>query len=149
MDRKDCVAGVFLLGLGVFALVSALHYPVGTLHQPDTAFFPILLSTLLIIFSLISIGKSLLPKPHPQGGLHLGPHWKKLIPAFLGFGAYVVVFQPVGYIVSTLLLIVFFVKLVNPSWKAAFSISILCTALSYFVCVRYLHTPLPQGILPF
>ena len=149
MNRKDVFSALALLALGAFALLQALRLPVGTPRAPDMAFFPVLLSSLLIVLSMILLGQSLRSKRVQRGRLNLGEHWKKLIPVIVSLIAYCYLVEPVGYIISTILVIILVAKIVNCSWMEALTISVVCTVVSYVLVVHYLKSPLPQGIMPF
>jgi len=130
------------------ALITMYRLPFGTLHGPDSAFFPVILSILLIGLSLILLGQSIIIKLAVQRGLW-EDRWQKLIPAIGALIAYAFLLKSVGYIICTLSILIFSARQEKCSWKASFLISFLCTFLSYSVFRWYLKSPLPQGIVPF
>ncbi len=148
MNKKDGFSAIALLALGLFALIKVLQLRVGSLRAPDTAFFPVLLSSLLILLSLILLGRSVWIKRIDQGGVSLGAHWKSLILVIPAFVAYAFLLEPIGYIVTTVLLILLVAKLASCSWKEAVWISVACTIVSYVIIIG-LKGDLPKGILPF
>jgi hypothetical protein len=148
MSNKDRVVALAFLGIGLLALVKGYEHPFGTVSNPQAAFFPVLLSILLMILSLILLARSLRSKVANQKRVYLWDEWKKIIPAAAGIGAYVFLLKPLGYLMCTFLLITLISKLVNCSWKLSLLVSILSTFLSYCIFRWYLQSPLPQGIIP-
>jgi putative tricarboxylic transport membrane protein len=150
VNKKEGVAGLAFFAIGLVGLLVMLRLPVGTLGKPDAAFFPVLLSVLLIILSLVLLGQAFTKarRAHPDR-VHLGDHWKRLIPTVLGIVAYVIFFPALGYLASTFLALILFSKLIRSSWRASLLTSFFCTAISYLILRFYLQVPLPQGILPF
>ena len=146
--KTDRVPALTFMGIGMIALIALLHLPMGTIKEPDTAFFPVLLSGLLIVLSSILLGKSLMTKLAAKDHLWKD-RWNKLIPSVSVFVAYSFMLKPVGYVVCTLLILFFFARMEKCSWKASLLISTLCTFLSYALFRWYLQSPLPQGMMPF
>ena len=148
MRQKEKFPALLFLAIGMTALITMYRLPFGTLHEPDSAFFPVILSILLIGFSLILLGQSVITKSAVQRGLW-EDRWQKLIPTIGALIAYALFLKSVGYVLCTLLILLFSARQEKCSWKASLLISFLCTFLSYSVFRWYLKSPLPQGIVPF
>ncbi len=148
MNEKDGISAIALIALGLFAVIKGLQLPVGTLREPGTSFFPILLSSLLILLSLALLRRSIWVKQVAQGGARFGEYWKSLIIFILTFVAYAFLVAPVGYILTTVSMILVVARLANCSWKEAAWISVVCTVGSYILIVN-LNGNLPKGVLPF
>jgi putative tricarboxylic transport membrane protein len=149
MNRNDGISAVALLALGIFALIKALQLPVGNVRMPDTGFFPVVLSALLIILSLILMARCLWGKLIRENGHLFGAQWKKVVIVVAGLIAYCFLLTPIGYIPTTVAIIVLVSRLTHCSWKEACAISVVCTAVSYVAIVGYLKGSLPSGIMPF
>ncbi len=147
MNKKEASSALVFMGMGVIILVALHRDPVGTLAAPDMAFFPVVLSILLIILSLILIGRSMNETWKKPERL-LGAGWPKLVPVIASLIAYTFLFEPLGYVLCTALLLILVGKLANCSWKVSILISLICTFFSYAVFGWYLHIPLPSGVLP-
>lgn len=148
MNRKDGLPAITFLGIGLIALIAVCRLPIGTITAPDAAFFPMLLGSLLVLLSLVLMGRSVKVKFSKQGRVSEN-RWKKLILAAAGLVAYAFFLKPVGYVVCTVLVLILFAKMGSCSWKVALTVSVLCTLLSYVVFRWYLQSPLPQGVIPF
>ncbi len=146
MTKEGGVAlGFFVIGL--MGLILILDLPFGTLNKPDVAFFPVLVSILIMVLSLVACAKAVTGKGK-KAGFQLGEHWMKLIPTIVVILAYVVLLKPVGYLICTFLAVVAFSKVVNCTWKSAFLISLICTVVSFIALRYYLMSPIPKGIIP-
>lgn len=149
MNKKDGLSAIALLAFGFFGAIKGLQLPLGSFRAPDTAFFPVVLSSLLILLSLILLGRSFRVRHIEQGGVYFGKHWKRLIVVVPALVAYFFLLEPVGYVITTVAMIILVAKLVNCSWKEAIAISTVCTVVTYLLIVHYLNGPLPKGIIPF
>ena len=149
MNKKEGIAALFFMGLGLASLMVISSIPFGTLRRPGVSFFPIILSTLLIILSIALFIQSFKTRKANQEWVRLGDHWKKLIPVIIGIVVYVMLFKTLGYLVCTFLVLILFAKITRCTWKNALLVSIICTFVSYTILRWYLQSPLPQGIITF
>lgn len=149
MNKKDAIGALAFLGIGLFAFVKGYQLPFGSIHAPDMAFMPLVLSAVLILLSLVLLGRSLLSKSRGEDRINLGKHRKRLIPLIAGLVIYGLLLRYLGYMASTLLVILLAAKIADCSWKAAFSVSISCTVLTFILFRVYLQCPLPKGVIPF
>lgn len=161
MNKNDGAAALCGIGIGLVSLIVVLQLPFGTFRESGPAFFPTLLSLALMLVSLFLLGqyvKAKMAERKREGkedqkpllaSVDLGPHWKKVILAVAGLVAYVFLLRPVGFLLSTTLATILFVRLMSPSWKLSFLISILCTIFSYVFFAWLLKNPLPKGIVYF
>ena len=149
MNKKDGYSAIALLALGFFGAVKGLQLPLGSFRAPDTAFFPVVLSSLLILLSLILLGRSLRVRQIEPGGTYFGKRWKRLIIVVPALIAYFFLLEPIGYLLTTVAMIILVARLVDCSWKEAIAISTICTVVTYTLIVHYLNGPLPKGIIPF
>ncbi len=147
MNKKEALSALAFMGIGIIVLVALYPAPVGTLAAPGMAFFPVVLSILLIMFSFILIGRSTKEKWKKPERL-LGAKWSKLVPLVASLIAYTFLYEPLGYVLCTAVLLILVGKLANCSWKVSVLVSFICTFLSYGIFGWYLHIPLPRGVLP-
>ena len=148
MNSQDKIPALAFLAIGIVAFIAVVRLPFGTIHEPDTAFFPMIITIVIITLSLVLLAKSYAAKGGRQGRLW-NDRWQKLIPACAALVVYAFLLKPLGYVVCTLLILILFARLEKCSWKATVLVSFLCTFISYAVFEWYLKSPLPQGILPF
>lgn len=147
MRKTDLIAGCILL---VFALVLAeesLRLPFGTMRKPGIAFLPFLLSALLAFLSIALIVQARKRRAGgDERGFQLGL-WKKVVASLAALFTFGLVFEWLGYLVSTFLLVVFLMRAVEPvRWRQVLIVAV-SSALLTFVVFSLLGTPLPTGFL--
>ena len=148
MNQKDKIPALVFLAIGLGGLLTIIRLPFGSLHEPDTAFFPILITLLIIVLSLALFIRSLRAKAGEP--VHLWrDRWHRLIPVAASLVVYAFLLKAVGYVGCTLAILILIARLEKCSWKATMLVSFLCTFISYSVFTWYLKSPLPRGILPF
>ncbi|TKT69635.1 tripartite tricarboxylate transporter TctB family protein [Aquamicrobium sp. LC103] len=52
IPRNDLISGLVVIAIGAFAFVEALNYPLGSTRNMGPGYFPIMLSTLMVLFGL-------------------------------------------------------------------------------------------------
>jgi putative tricarboxylic transport membrane protein len=153
VNKKDIGAALFLLAIGGIGLYKALLLPVGDLRSPDTAFMPVLLCGLLLTLALALLARAVWSGPQatlPPAVETFAKHGrKKLLLVVLTFVAYCFLLDPLGYIISTALVIIIVARLMRCGWAETVAMALICTVGSYFLIVKYLKGPLPSGLLPF
>ena len=153
MNRKDIGSALFLIAIGGIGLYKALLLPVGDLRAPDTAFMPVLLCGLLLALALVLLMRAIWSRQEPvlpaTGDTFAEHGRKKLLLVVLTFAAYCFLLDPLGYIISTALVIVIVARLMRCGWAETVAMALICSVGSYFLIVNYLKGPLPSGLLPF
>ena len=147
MRKTDFIAGLLLLGFALMVAEESLRLPFGTMRRPGIAFLPVLLSVLL---ALLSIGLIVQAWKRPAAadgpGIQLGL-WKKVVASLVGLFAFGFVFEWLGYVVSTVLLLVFLMRAVEPvRWWLVLVVAVSSSVATYIV-FSLLGTPLPAGFL--
>ena len=139
----------FLL-LGGVALLSSLSLPLGSPSRPGAGFYPLFVSFVLVGLSFGLLRRSLKkvqiqeeePEPFPKG-----KDRKRVVhvaSALILFGVFL---KPVGYEVSSAILMGAVLHLLGMrSWAKIFFVSILTSAVSFYLFVCILGVPLPRGI---
>ena len=148
MNKRDIVGALFFLCVGLVGLAGVHAVSFGSIHQPGSAFFPIILSLLLILLALGLLWQAMRAKIK-QGLPNLGEYAKLIIPGVAGLIAYSCFVEYLGYVVCTFLIILIFSVIARSTWKGALLLAAICTLSSYALLKWYLYAPLPQGILPF
>ena len=154
--RSDLLGGFiwFILCMGV--CLGSIKLRIGTLHSPGPGFISFLSGILLGL-----LGLALMFSPFLKGlkkgdngkakAISTKVNWRKLLWTFLALGGYVLLFQPIGFVLSTFLF--FFSVLysfVKPQkWLIPLVISGFAALLGYFVFYTCLGVELPKGILKY
>jgi putative tricarboxylic transport membrane protein len=146
----DRISSLFALLLALYVLKEGIGYDIGGLHHPGPGFFPLFGGLVLGIFSVILFLRSVLVKSKPVDSKVKEETGKPLllIYAVVGLVVYTFILEPVGYILSTFLLLVFFLKLFEQKrwWVEIVTAGIISSA-SYILFAVLLKSELPEGIL--
>ncbi len=147
MRKTDFIAGLLLLGFASVVAEESLRLPFGTMRKPGIAFLPLLLAALLAILSIalvIEAWKRRAPSDTP--GLQLG-RWKKVAASLAALFVFGFIFEGLGYVASTILLLVFLMRAVEPvRWWLVLVVAVSSSLVTYIV-FSLLGTPLPAGLL--
>lgn len=151
LKDRNFIGALAFLAIGLISLYQIHGISLGTLSAPGPAFFPFYLSIIIVALSLILFLKSIRLKSIEKGELIvIGTRWMKLPLVIAGLVIYVYILKPLGYMVTTFLMLILLLKIVEEhTWKATLIISIPCIAISYIIFAKYLGIPLPRGIIPF
>jgi hypothetical protein len=147
MRKTDFVAGLLLLSFALVLTEESLRLPFGTMRRPGIAFLPVLLSALLALLSIALIVQAWKRSAASDGpGLQLG-RWKKVGASLAALFAFGFIFEWLGYVMSTILLLVFLMRAVEPvRWWLVLVVAVSSSLITYIV-FSLLGTPLPSGFL--
>ena len=136
-----------LMALGLAALYKASSLPFGTVREPDSGFYPILICIALVAFAGISFAS---PEPpgasegdsHPRGSSRV---WSIVVAMVL----YVWALGAVGFLLCTTALVVLLLRGIGAlPWLHSVVAAVVAAAACYALFTR-LGVPLPAGILSF
>ncbi|WP_170149428.1 tripartite tricarboxylate transporter TctB family protein [Rhodoplanes roseus] len=99
----DFVTGLIFVSLGLFAIAYGWNYPLGTPSRIGPGYYPLLVSSGLVLLGAILIGRSLFVPGNPIEGMALRPLLFVLAGTFL-FGLLV---EKAGFVISGVLVVVF------------------------------------------
>ncbi len=141
----DAIAGGALLVMGAGAVVGAVQLQIGSPDEPQPGFFPFLAGLILVVLSGLLIRQAL--RGRSSGGEPL-THLKQPVLAMLGLVGYVLLLEPLGYVLATAVLtaVLLFVLKVRRGLSYWLTLVLLPVG-SYFLFDRLLDVPLPEGIL--
>jgi putative tricarboxylic transport membrane protein len=135
-----------LIGLGLAALIEASGLSFGTLRQPGSGFYPMLVCIALIAFGALSLAAA---GPAPSSAAaQAGGHARVwlVVAALL---AYVWVLIPVGFLLSTMALLLLLLRGIGGvAWLGSTTAAALGAVACYALFTR-LGMPLPAGLLGF
>jgi putative tricarboxylic transport membrane protein len=153
--RKDTqfYSGLLLGLLCLAACILSVRIGFGTLRDPGGGLLPFGTAALL---GLLSLGLALKSLFNGSRGSEVSPEQKDSEPVNLrpvvsvmgSLVAYGLVFEIIGFTMSTLLWMAFLLRVVGRQrWRWTLLISILLTVISYFVFVVWLKSEFPTGFL--
>jgi putative tricarboxylic transport membrane protein len=138
---KDFWTGVIYLFVGVAAFWIGREYPFGSAGRMGPGYFPAVLSCLLVLFGLISIGRSFL-QPGPPIGSFPFKAIVLVIGATVLFGALI---NTAGLIIALLVLVLMSAAASEHfrfDWKATLGLIVLVVFCA-LVFVKGLGVPMP------
>ena len=150
--KQELFFPLLFLTLGIFVFIESNSFP------ETAAFFPKLLSVLLIFFSLI-IFINILQKNNIEKNKINGNYNTKKITSkegnnktvyilLIGLILYTILIKYLGYVVSTIILVYYTIFSLNYEKKRSILfISIIIGFILYFIFKYIFKTPLPPGII--
>jgi putative tricarboxylic transport membrane protein len=151
MRRYQTWAAVLLFLVGLLATFEARKLNLGEFGRPGPGFFPFCLALVFTLVSLAlilrSLGSAASEQASPQRFAQTR-RAKKVVTVLLGLVVYAFALEWLGFLLSTLILMLFLFKAIDPlGWPAAIGGSIATALLSYVVFKIWLQIALPAGLL--
>lgn len=150
MARREAIAaaGALLVAAWVFREATAL--PFGSLRQPGPGFAPRWAAVTLAGLSVILLVQALRALPSPGSGRPSAPEARggglRVAGLVLALAFYVVALAPVGYPISTFLLVLCMRRpTTRRALLAALVLAAAAAAGSYLLFAVWLRVPLPPG----
>jgi putative tricarboxylic transport membrane protein len=139
---------IFFILFSAAVCVESYKLGVGTFNKPRSGFFPLLLGavigTLAVILQLIRLFSKGRDTPK------VFVPFKRIVPLGVSLFAYVLLIQFLGFVIATVLLVVFFLKIIESlPWKVTAPVAIGIPFLTYFIFRILLRIQLPTGFMGF
>jgi len=150
--RVDLFSSVVWIALGAFICKWGYHLDLGTLSEPGSGFIifwmGIVMMGLSISIFLLAFSKKITREE--KISLWSGVRWRKLIFVLVSLLLYTYALVPLGFLLSTCLLLILLFKFIEPQkWSVAISGAILTVFITYAIFHLWLGSQLPKGILEF
>ena len=132
-DKRNFLAGLLLVAFGLGALLIARTYKMGTAFRMGSGYFPVMLSSLLIVIGMIVAalafrsGEAKLPKVA----------WRQLIMVSAAVALFGLIIKGTGLLLATFAMVIVS-RLARPgySWMETIvlgvALSVVCSAIFYF-----------------
>jgi hypothetical protein len=141
-------AGAVGLVCAIIYLLEGRNLPFGRMNAPGPGVFPLFVGVIFAVVSAWVIADALLTRSPGRTSFPKGRDLRRLLTVFGAFCVYVVLFNVVGFLVSTVALAIVFTRAVGEiSWLKAAAWSVLVTGLVWGAFVVLLGVRLPAGIL--
>ena len=151
MRRWDQRASILGLGLGLLLAISSLRLDFGEWNQPGPGFMPFLSGMLLITLCFIYGVRAIWSRdeeynksesPWPKQNL------RKLINLLASLFIFTLFLTTLGYVLSTLFLMFFLFRLMEPEkWYISVIKAALIVLITHIVFEKWLMVQFPKGIL--
>jgi putative tricarboxylic transport membrane protein len=143
---RDLVSGLFWLAVALFAVVQGHALKLGTLGRPGPGFFPFWGGVVLTVLSLLLLVGALRKRDRSGWPAIGSPKLLVVMAALLG---YVVLLEPLGFVIVTFLFLLLLVRLGGRRWASSGVAALLGTLGAYALFQLWLKTQLPSGPLGF
>jgi putative tricarboxylic transport membrane protein len=148
--KGDRIIGPFGLLFGLYVIKESLALDIGGIHKPGPGFFPLFGGTLLAVFSAVLLFRVLATMRatgYKAHGKKEKPRWAAAY-VYIGLIIYSLIFERLGFILSTFLLVIFLLRLLEPKkwWHMLLTAAIVASS-AYTVFNVFLKSDLPKGIL--
>ncbi len=149
MKSRDRLSSLFWIAIGAGICYGGYDLELGTLHDPGSGFLFFWLGIIMIGLSLIVfVQGSSKPGAHAIGNLFAGVQWVKIILVLIALSLYAYFFEALGFILATILLLIFLFKAVEPQrWSIAVLGAVVSSLAGYLVFQVWLGGQLPKGLL--
>jgi len=150
VKKKDILSSLFWMAVGLGVCYGGYDLELGTLRDPGSGFMFFWVGLIMIGLSLAVLVKAVRMKPDQKGGglLRGEVRWAKILSVLAVLVLYAYVFPHLGFILSTVLLLLFLFKAVEPQkWSWAVLGAVISTLTAYGVFQLWLGTQLPRGFL--
>ena len=142
----DRVLGLIAGCLAGVVLVTAWGYGVGSFVAPGAGFWPF-----YIALAMLGLAAGLIARPAPVAAPEdqAVSRWGRFAVAMGSLAFYVVALDPLGYLLTTALLLLVQLKWVEDRpWRGSVVTALVSALVSLVVFRTLLKTPLPLGIVP-
>ncbi len=156
MKSRDLQSGLFCLVLGLIFGAASLQQGLMRKGVPGPGFLPFFTAILFIGLSL-GVLIPALRRGKGQGNAQPSPRFfpekdsaRKILLGLLALFAYGFLLSFAGYLVTTVIFMLFILRLVEPvPWKTVVWTAVATGVVSYLLFVVLLEVQLPQGLIGF
>ena len=147
MKKNDQITSGILFLFGLYVAFEGYSLQLGSLNNPKAGFLIFWTGIILSILSSILFFKSHSTEDSTVVHLWKGLQWQKGVKVIVYLTVYVTVFQWLGFIISTFILLLFLFKSLEPQkWSTAISFSIGVTIFCHVVFGYFFEVRFPLGI---
>ncbi len=153
MKRTYLINDMVWIGFALLVCIGGLKLGFGSFHQPQAGFMPFLSGLLLGVLAAVDLISGVMnqwKEEKTDNEIWSGINWWKLILTLVTLFLYTALFSTLGFVVGTVLLLLFLFRVMEPkAWWIVFIASLLTTALFYLGFKIGLDSQLPGGLLGF
>jgi putative tricarboxylic transport membrane protein len=148
MRSPDLWTSFFCLATGIFVCVfSYTNLGLGHLYNPGSGLFPFTAGSVMGVLSIFLIWKTLFLKGKRGENKKIKHGYSKAAFVMISLLCYGLLFDPIGFDLSTFMLVLFLLKISGYSWKKAIFWSIIIVGASHITFQSLLELNLPIGFL--
>jgi putative tricarboxylic transport membrane protein len=146
VTRRNIFAAIFFLFFSLYICFESLRIGFGSWHKPGPGFLAFWSGIVLGCLALVTMFENGKANEGSESSAQVS--WRGRVSCFLALLAYVVLLNPLGFLLTTFLFITFLVKVVEGrGWGAAMLMGSAMALGSYGLFELCLKSQLPMGIL--
>jgi len=153
MKKTFLINDIFWMTLAFLTCFGGLKLGFGSFRQPQAGFMPFLAGLLLGLLALVDLIFGLLTQWRGEKGdkeIWAEISWQKIIMTLAVLFIYTALFSFLGFIIGTILLLLFLFRLMEPKpWWIVLTASLVTTGFFYVGFKMGLDSQLPRGLLGF
>jgi len=153
LKRTYLISDLVWIGFAAIVCWGGLKLGFGSFHQPLAGFMPFLSGLILGLLALVDLVSGVINHwkgEKPDREIWGNIHWGKLFLTLVLLFIYTAFFTSLGFIVATILLLLFLYRVMEPRpWWVVVTASIVTTGLFYLGFKVGLDSQLPGGFLGF
>ena len=149
MQRLDKIGSIVCLVIAGIALWQSFRVPMGNIRQPGPGFLPFWVGVILALLSAVLWFEASFRKPTAESVRFLSGEgkWPYVIAAGIALLIYTFLLEPLGFIISTFLLLIFLFRVIGKQkWWVGVTGSILVTFFTHLIFKVALKVQLPRGL---
>ena len=153
MNADHWLPKIFWIVIGIYVAIHAYQLGLGHFHSPGPGFIFFGAALFLSILGAFDLGGTLIRGPQEgreEDSVWLGVQWQKILLVLGILFAYTFFLSYLGFSLSTFLLMILLLKIVEPTqWWVAILGSMITTLITYYVFKVWLEVPFPKGLIRF
>ena len=148
IDDSQLWSGLIGLALGAIVVWQGYEHDIGVVTEPGTGFVLFYVGWLMVVLSAVMLLVAIREGGAPIASLWQGVRWSRPMIAIGLLIAFALVFERLGFLLSTMALLIGLMRLIDPvPWPRALPIAVLAPLGSWFVIQKMLKVALPAGML--
>ncbi len=150
-SQYDRIAGLFFLIVGVFFSLYARTVEIGSWSEPGPGFLPFWAGLTIAVMSVALLFQSRRKKgPVRPSFFPQSDSWVRVSVTFVSLIVFNLVFDYLGFALTTFLFVGFLVKFIFPqTWTRTLIVALSSAIIARLLFINFLETQLPKGILGF
>jgi putative tricarboxylic transport membrane protein len=150
MRKSNRIQSLLWAVFGLYITYQGFLLKLGTARAPKPGFMIFWMGVVILLLSTLFFFETFGIPRQEHKALWQGGRWHRGVKLMAALFLYVAVFQMLGFILSTFLLLVYLFKGLEPqSWRNALLLSAVTIAICYLVFGVFLELQFPPGVLRF
>ena len=147
IDNTELWSGLFGLALSVFVTWHGYKLGIGSINDPGSGFVMLYCGLLMFLFTSIIFYSAVTTGGRTFKSLWEGTLWTKPLWVIACLITFTFVFEPLGFLVSTTVLLLVLLRVIDPvRWTLAIPIALITPFVCWYVLQKLLLIQLPSGM---